>query len=454
MNTTSAAPTQPRNPPRAQGLPLVGVLPEFTKNPLEFFIQAAVNYGRVVQLDLGPRRMILISHPEDIKYVLQDNNKNYTKGYDMVKPLMGEGLVSSDGELWLRQRRIIQPLFNRPNLVSLLPMMEQAARETIETWKARRDPDQPLDMAAEMMLLTQTIILRTMFSADLGNQSKRISADFGATLEYMNSILMSPHPLLQQLPTATNRRFKSALARLEGIVYQFIAERRARGEHDRSDLLAVLMQARDPETGEGMSDQQMRDEIMTIFLAGHETTATLLSWTFFLLGQNPEQEARLRAEIEAVLGGRAATADDINRLPYTRQVLDEALRLYPPAWMFARQPIADDEVGGCRIPAGQMVTLSPWVTHRLPEYWPDPQRFDPDRFLPEAAASRPRFAYFPFGGGPRQCIGMPFTYLEAPLLLTMILQNFSQLKLLPGQEIRPIPMATLRPHPAVWVSIK
>jgi cytochrome P450 len=237
------------------------------------------------------------------------------------------------------------------------------------------------------------------------------------------------------------------------VVYQFITDRRAKGSHDRRDLLAVLMEARDVDTGEGMSDQQVRDELITIFLAGHETTATLLSWTWLLLGRNPEAAARVQSEIDTVLGGRVPTAEDIPQLVYTRQVLDESLRLYPPAWMFARRSVGEDEIGGCHLEAGSMIMLSPYVTQRLPDFWDQPEKFDPERFTPAAVSARSRYAYFPFGGGPRLCIGMPFTLQEAPLLLAMIMQNF-QVELVAGQEIKPTPLATLRPKPAIWARLK
>jgi cytochrome P450 len=440
-------------PPRVRGVPVLGVLPQVWKNTLDFFLQSALTYGDVVRIDMGPRRMFLVSHPDQVKYVLQDNNKNYVKGYEMVKPLMGEGLVTSDGDLWRRQRRLIQPLFNRPNMASLFPIMAETTQETIAGWKNRPNPDEPLDLASEMMLLTQTIILRTMFSADMGQRSREISSYFASALEYMNSLLMAPSPIFHKLPTPTNRRFKAALQQLDAVVYQFITDRRQKGSHDRRDLLAVLMEAKDVETGQGMSDKQIRDELITIFLAGHETTATLLAWTWLLLGRNPAEAARVQSEIDKLLGGRVPTVEDISQLVYTRQVLDESLRLYPPAWMFARRLVGDDEIGGYHVAAGSMVMLSPYVTHRLPAFWNEPEKFDPTRFTPEAVSSRNRYAYFPFGGGPRLCIGMPFTQQEAPLLLAMIMQNF-QVDLVPGQEVKPTPLATLRPRPAIWARLK
>ena len=440
-------------PPRVRGVPVLGVLPQVWKNTLDFFLQSALNYGDVVRIDMGPRRMFLVSHPDLVKYVLQDNNKNYVKGYEMVKPLMGEGLVTSDGDIWRRQRRLIQPLFNRPNMANLLPIMAETTQEAIDGWKMRAAAGVPLDLASEMMLLTQAIILRTMFSADMGSRSREISTYFASTLEYMNNLLMSPSPIFNKLPTPANRRYQTALEQLDAVVYQFITDRRAKGSHDRRDLLAVLMEARDVDTGEGMSDQQVRDELITIFLAGHETTATLLSWTWLLLGRNPEAAARVQSEIDTVLGGRVPTAEDIPQLVYTRQVLDESLRLYPPAWMFARRSVGEDEIGGCHLEAGSMIMLSPYVTQRLPDFWDQPEKFDPERFTPAAVSARSRYAYFPFGGGPRLCIGMPFTLQEAPLLLAMIMQNF-QVELVAGQEIKPTPLATLRPKPAIWARLK
>jgi cytochrome P450 len=441
----------PRVIPRARGIPILGVLPEVSKAPLDFFLNTSIKFGGIVQLDLGPRRMTLVTSPEAVKYILLDNNKNFVKGYDKVKPFIGQGLVSSDGDLWRRQRRLIQPLFNRSSMVALLPIMVEATRTAIDEWAARLRAGQPVDMAQEMMLLTQTIILRTMFSTDMGTRTAQIADDFGAILAQMNAMLFSPVEFLNRMPLPVNRRGQAALKRLDAVLAQFIADRRKQGAHERVDLLSVLLEARE-ENGQGMSDQQIRDELMTIFLAGHETTATLLAWTWLLIGQHPEVEQKMAVEFDAVLGGRIPNAEEINQLFYTRQVLDEALRLYPPAWMFARRLIEADEIGGYPMRAGQAVMLSPYVTHRLPQYWPEPAKFDPGRFAPEAA-DKLRFTYFPFGGGPRQCIGMPFTLLEAPLILAMMFQTF-RLELVPGQHVRPTPLATLRPKPAIWMQLR
>lgn len=445
-------PTLERQPRRARSLPVLGILPFAFRDPLNYLLETASNANAaLVQIDVGPRHFYLVSHPDQIKYILQDNSKNYVKGYETVRPLLGQGLVTSDGELWLRQRRLMQPLFNRPSLALIYPQMTGAATELIAAWHRRPNPDQPLDMAVETMLLTQTIILRTMFSTGLGKRSADAAEIFEVVLQGINRGLFMPFEFIRNLPTRSNRRFQRALKEADALIYQLIEERCQKGAPLRPDLLTTLMETRD-ENGQGMSTQQVRDEVMTIFLAGHETTATLLAWTFYLLGQHPQIEQQVRAELGQVLGGRIPELDDLNRLVFTRQVLDEALRLYPPAWMFARRSVKADEVGGYPIPPNSMIFLSPYVTHHLEQFWEEPFRFYPQRFAQDAAQDRPRFSYFPFGGGPRQCIGMGFTQMEAPALLAMLLQAF-RFQPVAGSTVRPAPSATLRPKPGVPMKV-
>lgn len=451
MNSPSTS-TDLRRPPSPRGVPILGLLPELSKDPLGFFLRMGRMHPHIVQLNLGVREMMLVSHPEQVKYILQENNKNYAKGYDKARPVLGNGLVTAEGEEWRQERRMMQPAFNHASLVALMPLMVAATQDALADWQLRSAGGHPLDMAREWMMLTQTIIVRTMFSADLGGRADQIADAFATALEYLNSILLSPLPFSEKLPTPLNRRFRAAMRYLDGVIHEFIAARRARPS-ERRDLLAMLMEARDSETGQVMSEQQMRDEIMTIFLAGHETTATLLAWTTLLLGQHPNEEARVREEFERELAGDTASSESMSRLSYTRQVFEESLRLYPPAWMFARKLIADDEIGGCHVPAGTMITLSPYVTQRMEEFWPEPERFDPGRFAPEHASGRAPYAWFPFGGGPRLCIGKPFAMMEAALLLSMAMQRF-RFKLVPGQMVIPQPLATLRPKPAVWVLLE
>lgn len=438
--------------PRHQGVPVLGVLPELGKNPLLFFVNAARQSKGIVLLEMGPRRMYLVSHPEYVKYILQDNNKNYVKGYDLAKPLLGEGLVTSEGDFWRRQRRIMQPVFSKAQVQALTTTMISCTSDMLTRWAELAEANREIDAAVEMMNLTQTIIVKTMFSTEVSAESKEISTAFATTLEYLNTLLLSPFAFVDKLPTPTNRRFHRALDTINTVIYRIIAERRDHPE-DQKDLLSVLLSARDEETGEGMSDLQIHDEVMTIFLAGHETTATLLAWTWYLLARDPVAGRRVREEVQQMVGDRLPGAEDLPKMPYGRMVLDEALRMYPPAWMFARQTIAEDEIGGFRIPAGAMTMLSPYVTQHLPEFWENPEGFDPERFDPERVEKRPRYAYFPFGGGPRQCIGNHFALTEAQLILSMVIQRF-QLELLPGVNVVPRSMATLRPSPGVPVLLR
>ena len=330
--------------------------------------------------------------------------------------------------------------------------MLTAAAEFSQHWDDLADSGQPFDIAEEMMRLTQTIIVRTMFSSDVGGQADALGKAFDQTLEFLNRVLMSPSQLLQKLPTPANLRHKRALKFLDDFVYRLIAERRASGR-DEGDLLGRLLAAADPETGEKMPDKQVRDEVMTIFLAGHETTANGLAWTWYLLGHNPQAEQKLVAEIDAALGGRDPLMDDLANMPYTNMVFSEALRLYPPAWMFARKAIEADVLAGYRIPAGAMLFVSPYVTQHLPEYWDEPERFDPERFTESAIKSRPQYAYYPFGGGPRLCIGNYFSTVEARLIMASMLRRY-RIQLQADMPVKPTPIATLQPRPGVYVRLE
>jgi cytochrome P450 len=452
MNTPNVSVKNAKPAPGPGGYPLVGVLPLVWNNPLQFFLNAAKGYGDVVRLEFGLRTFYLVTGPESIRYVLQDNNRNYGKGYDQAKPLLGEGLVTSEGKFWLRQRRLMSPVFHRSEIDTYTSFMTQATEEMLERWDQVAARGEPLDIADEMMRLTQTIILRTMFSTDIGDQAAQIGEAFDITLHFLNQTLFSPVDWFRHLPTPANLRNQRALRFLDNFVYQLINERRQSGE-DKGDLLSQLLLARDEETGAVMDDKQIRDEVMTIFLAGHETTANALAWTWYLLSNNPKVESRLLEEIDAQLSGQPPQVEDLSKLELTDRVFQEALRLYPPAWMFARTAIEDDEVGGYHIPAGERLMISPYVTHRLPYLWDRPEAFDPDRFLPERSQERPRFAYFPFGGGPRLCIGNHFATVEAKLVIARVLQRY-RLELVPGYQVEAKPIATLQPKPGVLMNIK
>lgn len=442
------------SPPSPQGLPVVGVLPQVWRDPLAFLVRAAHDYGDVVRLDFGRQAFYLVTHPDGLKHVLQDNYGNYPKGYDKAKPLLGEGLVSSEGEFWRRQRRLMQPAFHKQRLAGFAAVMLEETEATLSFWEDAASAGRSLDVAKEMMLLTQRIIVRTMFSQDVGADSEEVARAFDVALAGLNRSLFLPGDLWERLPLPANRRFKEALATLDRAVYRIIEARRREGVREEGraghDLLAMLMEARDEATGEGMSDKGLRDEVMTIYLAGHETTATTLAWTFFLLSKNPAVARRLDAELREVLGGRAPGVEDLPRLRFLRAVIDEVLRLYPPAWMFARKAAAADTIGPYDIPAGAVLMLSPYVTHHRADLWENPEGFDPERFLNES--DRPRYAYLPFSGGPRQCIGNNFSLMETQLIIALVRQRFS-LELEPGKPVRAQPYATLRPRPGVWMRL-
>jgi cytochrome P450 len=438
--------------PGPQGYPILGVVPKIGRDVLGFFKAMRDEYGDVVRLDLGARTLYLVTHPDDVKYVLQDNNRNYAKGYEQVKPVLGEGLVSSEGDIWRRQRRLIQPNFHRRRIAEFSTIMVESAAEMLESWKPIARRGEPLDIAHAITAVTQQIIAKTMFSTDVGEQVDTLCQAFDVTLEFMNMRMFNPIPLIDRLPTPGNLRFRRSLAVLNKIMYGLIEARRLAADPPE-DLLTMLINARDEETGEGMTDKQIRDEVVTIFFAGHETTASTLSWSWYLLAQHPEIAGTLQSEAFEILEKRTPTIEDYSNLVYARRVIDESLRIYPPAWMFARQTIKSDEVGGYHIPADAMIMLSPYITHRHPDFWEKPEQFDPSRFIPERIAGQHRMAYFPFGGGPRLCIGKDFALVEATLILAQMARAF-QFQLVPGRKVVPQPIATLRPRPGVFMTIK
>lgn len=439
--------------PGPRGLPLVGILPRlWREGPLTFLLECTRRYGDVVHLQMGPRPFFFVTHPAGVKHILQDNHRNYAKGYEVVAPIIGKGLVSSEGEFWLRQRRLMQPAFHRHKLAKLGETFTDLTTQLLSQWEERTRYGATVDLLPEMVRLTQQGIVQTMFGVDIPADPDEVGRAFGATLEHMNRFFMLPIRQLNELPTPAYRRYQRALRFLDTLIYQMIAQRRAEGEKGREDLLSMLVMAQDEESGEGMSEQQIRDEIFTIYLAGHETTANALAWVWYYLSKNPQVRTRLEEEVDTVLAGRVPTVEDLPQLPYARMIFEETLRLRPSAWMFARRAIGPDEVGGYHIPAGSSIMLSPYVTHHRADVWENPEGFEPERFAPGQESERERYAYYPFGGGPRLCIGNNFALLEAHLIITMIAQRF-RLDLVPGHPVKPKPVATLHPDPGVWVTL-
>ncbi|OJH36306.1 cytochrome P450 [Cystobacter ferrugineus] len=437
-------------PPMPPGHWLLGHLPERESDPLGLYLRGRNLLGDVVRFRMGPIYVEQLTHPDHVKYVLADAPARYTKGpiFHKTRPLVGNGLVTAEGDFWKRQRRLAQPSFHRERLAGLAGVMTETATEVLAQWEPRVGAGESVPIFPEMMRLTLLVVVRALFGVDVAEHTRELGESFTTALEITNERIISPlpyKPWLYRIPTAKNLAFQRTMVPLNRIVEGIIAQRRARGPAGESqDLLGMLMAARDADTGDTFDDVQLRDEVMTLLLAGHETTATALAWAFHLLEKNPEQEALLHEEVDRVLGGRIPTLEDVPKLRYTSCVFEEALRLYPPIWAIPRVAEEEDVVDGYRIPKGDLVLLVPYVTHRHPDFWPDPERFEPTRFLPENSKQRPRWAYLPFGGGQRQCIGNNFAMMEAQFILAMVAQRFRLRGT--GAPVTADAHVTLRPH--------
>lgn len=417
------------------------------RDPLGLLLAAAREYGDVVRFDAWPYVIHMLYHPEHIKYVLQENNRNYWKGnlVGRVKPLIGEGLFTSEGDFWRRQRRLAQPAFHRQRIENFVTIMSTAGARMVEGLEPAATSGTPVDFMEHMSRVTLRIVGQALFGIDLIGEAAGVGRAMLSALQFVSEEAFSLFPSVLMIPTPRNLRFRRARAELDRVVLGIIEGRRRSGA-DGDDLLAMLMEARDDDTGDGMSDRQLRDEVMTFILAGHETTAVTLAWACLLLAQHPEVREEVRREASSVLGGRRAPGlADLPRLALTRRVIDETLRLYPPVAVISRETYAPDEIGGYEIPAKSGAMMSPYVTHRHPAFWRDPERFDPERFTPEQVAARPRFAYFPFSGGPRLCIGNEFALMEATILLAMIMQRY-RVDVAPGHVVQEEIFVTLRPR--------
>jgi cytochrome P450 len=463
MGTTYTPASQPpwtvlerdgyRYPPGLQlNLPFY-LLRRFFKpgNPIALFQHLAQTYGRMAHYRLGLSHIVFVNQPDFIHEILINQPQNFIKERTQrrMKILLGEGLITSDGEIHRRQRRIAAPAFHRQRIQAYGAIMVDRAAHMRAQWQ----PHQPIDIASQMMQLALQVVARTLFNTDVTDDVLQINDQVNVIMELYNYLIALPRAeAYMHWPLPGLIRFRQARAKLDKVVQRMIADHRADGV-DRGDLLSMLLASRDEESDHtGMTDEQLRDEVLTIFLAGYETVANALTWTWYLLSQNPEAEGRMHTEIDAVLdGGRLPTLDDMPRLRYTEMVFAESMRLYPPAWAMGRQSIADVELGPFRFPAGTYFFFSQYIIQRSPEYFPDPLRFDPDRFLPENKSGRPRFAYFPFGAGGRQCIGEAFAWMEGVLMLATMAQKW-RLRFVPGQIVDVQPKITLRPkYPMMFV---
>ena len=433
--------TSHRRPPGPPPRFLVGNFPLFSDDPLAVFSRWAREFGDIFYYRAGWINVYFLNHPDMIEAVLVSQAQHFAKDKVIQNSrwFLGEGLLTSEGPEWRRQRRLCQPAFHRSRLASYGQIMTTYAEEMLATW---RDGD-VRDIHQEMMQLTMRIVAKVLFGVEVKQDTERVAGALNVLMRHTSGGRMILPPALLHLPFPALLRVKRAVREIDEIVNRIIRQRRACDE-DTGDLLSMLIASRD-EDGSHMTDRQLRDEIMTFLLAGHETTAVSLSWTWYLLSQHPEAGQKLRQELDDVLGGRTPQLEDLARLPYTDKVVKESMRLYPPAWSLARAVTKEIELAGYPLPAGSNVVMSPWIMHRDPRFFENPSQFDPDRWTPETTQRLPRFAYFPFGGGPRLCIGASFATMEACLILAAIAQRF-QLRLVPGHPVAPQPGITLRPR--------
>jgi cytochrome P450 len=425
-------------PPGPRNLPIIGNLRPFRANPLAFIRKAVCEYGDLVYFRVASQHLYVVGHPDYVREILVTNQNNFIKSRALqrAKILLGEGLLTSEGEHHLRQRRLVQPAFHRERLAGYAAAMSECAVRARERWQA----GSAMDVSIEMAKLTLSVVAKTLFSADIESEAHEIGAAMTSILQLFRVLLMPFSEYIDKLPLPSTRRFKKARARLDATIHGLIAERRASGV-DTGDLLSMLLLAQ--EEGDEMTDQQVRDEAMTLFLAGHETGANALTWSWYLLSQHPEVEQRLHEEIDAVLGDRPPELADVPNLRYTEMILAEALRLYPPAWAIGRKAKDAFRLGGFEIPAHSICIVSPYVVQRDARWFPDPEKFDPERWTPEAREARPKFSYFPFGGGARVCIGERFAWMEGVIVMAAIAQKW-RFRLAPGQRVEPLPLVTLR----------
>jgi cytochrome P450 len=443
--------------PGPAGHPLIGNLIDLRRNTLRAVDNYWRTYGDVVRLRLGPVGLYLVSNPVLVEDVLIHRKDIFPKIYRADgKPIglqlaLGNGLLTNpDDASWLTQRRMMQPMFHRKRIATMSDKMADAGGRMLQRWAALGDGGQ-IELNQEMMLVTMDIISRTMFSSDVLPDANQVGDAVTTTGHFVSRRMQSAIRLPLSLPTPANQRYKHARRTMDSMVYGFINERRATGVQ-HGDLLDMLLEARDEDTGLGMTDQQIRDEVATIFGAGHETTANGLTWTWVLLAQHPEQMAKLQAEVDRVLEGRPPTLDDVPHLTYTAQVFQEALRLYPPVPLIARRVTEATTLGEFALAPRHVLFIGTCNIHRHPDFWRHPEVFDPERFTPEAEKGRQRMAYMPFGGGPHLCIGNHFAQMEGTLLLAMMAQHYT-LKVVPGHVIEPHFAVTMRPRYGVQMTL-
>ncbi|MER7166835.1 cytochrome P450 [Micromonospora sp. NPDC000207] len=430
-----------RVPPGPSRAAAVRMLVVMNRDRLGMMTSAADRYGDAARLPVGPKELYFFNHPQHAKHVLADNAANYHKGIGLVhaRRALGDGLLTSEGELWRKQRKVIQPAFQSRRIADQAGAVAEEAAALVDRLRARRAA--VVDVPEEMTALTLGVLGRTLLDTDLG-RFPALGDDFAAVQDQAMFELASLSAVPTWVPLPRQVRFRRARRQLQRVVDRLVAERGA-VDDDRPDVLSRLITSAGAESDPGVGRQRLRDELVTLLLAGHETTASTLSWSLYLIDRHPEVRERLHEEASRVLGGGLPTFEDLGRLRYATMVVQEAMRLFPPVWLLPRKAIAADEVGGYRVPAGADVLVCPYTLHRHRDFWPDPHRFDPQRFDPDDRTERPRYAYIPFGAGPRFCVGNHLGMLEAVFVLSLLARDLV-LTCLPGRPVVPEPMLSLR----------
>jgi cytochrome P450 len=440
-----------QRPPKPEGHWLLGSYSEFQADPLKFLSRTAQSQGDISCFRMGPAYIYLINHPDLIHQIFVEQTENFYKSNFAKKSLgkmLGNGLVLSDGDFWKRQRRLAQPAFHHNRIASYAEEMVNSTLAMLNNWQ----PGKTVQVDQQMSQLALAIMSNTIFVLDTLEESEGVSSAIADLQAALSKRLLAAVPLPDWIPTSNNLKAKQALQTLDNIIFGIIEQRRKSGE-DKGDVISMLLMARDDD-GAQMSDQQLRDELLTLFIAGHETTANLLTWTWYLISQHPEVEAKLYDELKTVLDGRTTlTYQDLPALKYNDMVIKEVLRLYPPAWIIVRQPFEDATIGDYRIKKGTTVFVSPYVIHHDARFYPEPERFMPERFAPEAEAKIPHYAYIPFSGGPRICIGISLATMEARLIIATVMQQF-RLRYEAKQPLKPSALLTLVPEGGLTMRVE
>lgn len=429
-------------------------LMELGRDPLDFIRTNREKHGGIFKVNLPIGNLVVITTPAYAQHVLQEKNRNYQKSfaYDILKIFLGNGLLTSEGDFWRKQRRLAQPAFHRERLAEIVQTMSDLTAEMAAEWEYIKKEGKPFDITIQMNRITLDIVSKALFGADVRSDLELVRNAITVANEFaIARIRYVTKRIPLWVPNKANKEFKKAANALDNLLYAIIDNRNA-NPSQRNDLLAMLMEAQDEDTGEGMSHKQLRDEAMTLFIAGHETSALALSWAWYLLAQHPEVMAKLKAELKEVLDGRVPGFQDIPKLTYTRQIVDEVLRLYPPAYIIGRRPIDKDDIDGYVIDKNTNVLVAVFDIHRNPAYWEEPDKFMPERFAPENVKKIPKYAYFPFGGGPRLCIGNNFALMEMQIVLATLAQNFD-FRLASTEDVGFDPLITLRPKKGIMMQL-